>query len=232
MNHIFRDLIDEGHVVVYLDDILIFANNQKHHDELVWRVLQVLHENKLFLKPKKRSFGQQTLTYLGHIIGNGEIRMSPEKIKAVDEWPIPSNKTQLQSFLGFCNYYRRFIQGFSGIAQPLHALTGDTDWTWTDKEQQAFAKLKASICSEPVIAIYDPDAPIRVEVDSSDFANGGIISQLIDGHWQLIAFRSQSLNPAQRNYKIYDKELLAIIEALHEWRHYLLGHHFEIWTDH
>jgi hypothetical protein len=106
MNHIFRDLIDEGHVVVYLDDILIFADNRSHHDALVRRVLQILRENKLFLKPEKCSFGQQTLTYLGHIIGNGKIQMSPEKIKAVDEWPIPTNKMQLQSFLGFCNYYQ------------------------------------------------------------------------------------------------------------------------------
>ena len=232
MNHIFKDLIDDGHVVVYLDDILIFAETREHHDRLVRQVLQVLRDNKLFLKPEKCSFGQTTLSYLGNIIGNGEIRMSPNKVTAVSEWPVPQNKSQLQSFLGFCNYYRRFIRNFSGIARPLHVLTGNVDWTWSDKEQEAFEKLKTSICSEPVIAVYVQGAPIRVEVDSSDFANGGILSQEIDGVWRPIAFRSQSLSPTQQNYEIYDKELLAIVEALREWRHYLVGNHFEIWTDH
>ena len=158
--------------------------------------------------------------------------MSPEKVAAVADWPVPRNKTELQSFLGFCNYYRRFIRGFSGIAHPLHALTGNTEFRWEDEQQKAFEQLKESICSKPVVAIYDPEAPIRVEVDSSDFANGGIISQYINDHWRPIAFRSQSLSDTQRNYEIYDKELLAIISALRDWRHYLMGHDFEIWTDH
>ena len=154
--------------------------------------------------------------------------MSPDKVKAVAQWPVPKVKQELQSFLGFCNYYRRFIRTFSGIARPLHVLTGKVDWQWGDKEQQAFEHLKATICSEPVIAVYDPTAPTRIEVDSSDFANGGVLSQLIDNVWRPIAFRSQSLNAAQQNYEIYDKELLAIVEALREWRHYLIGLSFEI----
>ena len=158
--------------------------------------------------------------------------MSPDKVKTVAQWPVPKVKQELQSFLGFCNYYRRFIRNFSGIARPLYVLTGKVDWQWEDKEQQAFEHLKATICSEPVIAVYDPTAPTRIEVDSSDFANGGVLSQLIDNVWRPIAFRSQSLNVAQQNYEIYDKELLAIVEALREWRHYLIGLSFEIWTDH
>ena len=232
MNHIFKDMIDDGHVVVYLDDILIFAESREHHDQLVRQVLQILRDNKLFLKPEKCSFAQTTLSYLGSIIGNGEIKMSPEKVSAVRDWPVPQVIKQLQSFLGFCNYYRRFIRNFSGIAKPLHELTGNADWKWEQPQQDAFDQLKEAICSEPIIAVYSQGAPTRVETDSSDFANGGIISQQIDGVWKPIAFRSQSLNSAQRNYEVYDKELPAIVEALREWRHYLVGNHFEIWTDH
>ena len=160
--------------------------------------------------------------------------MDPKKIEAVRSWPVPKTLTQLQSFLGFCNYYRRFIRNFSKLARPLHDLTGNADWKWTDSQQEAFEALKEAICTEPVITVYVPGAPLRVETDSSDFANGSVLSQKIDDVWHPVAFRSQSLQEAQRNYEVYDKELLAIIEALREWRHYLIGTDtpFEIWTDH
>ena len=234
MNEIFKDLIDEGHVVVYLDDILIFAETRPEHDKVLRRVLETLRQHKLFLRAEKCSFAQPTLTYLGNIIGEGQIRMDPKKIEAVRSWPIPSTLRQLQSFLGFCNYYRRFIRDFSKIARPLHNLTGKAEWNWTEDQQAAFDKLKDAICQEPVITIYVPGSPLRVETDSSDFANGSILSQKIDDVWHPVAFRSKSLQEAQRNYEIYDKELLAIIEALREWRHYLIGTEipFEIWTDH
>ena len=234
MNEIFRDLVDDGHVVVYLDDILIFADNRAHHDELVRKVLQILRRNKLFLKPEKCSFAQSTVEYLGHIIGNGEVRMDERKVAAVREWPVPETLRQLQRFLGFCNYYRRFIEGFSKIAKPLHHLTGKVTWTWEAEQQAAFDKLKEMICTEPVLTVADYSKPFRIEADSSDFANGAILSQQVDGVWRPVAFRSQSLTEAERNYEIYDKELLAIMEALREWRQYLQGSQepVEIWTDH
>ena len=234
MNEIFKDLVDDGHVVVYLDDILIFAENRDHHDELVRQVLQILRRNKLFLKPEKCSFAQSTVEYLGHIIGNGEVRMDGRKVSAVRDWPVPENLRQLQRFLGFCNYYRRFIQGFSKIAKPLHHLTGKVPWTWEEDQQRAFDQLKEAICSEPILTIADYSKPFRVEADSSDFANGAILSQKVDNVWKPVAFRSQSLTDTERNYEIYDKELLAIMEALREWRHYLQGAQepVEIWTDH
>lgn len=137
MNEIFAELLDEGHVVVYLDDILIFAETREHHDTLLRRVLQILRTHKLFLREEKCSFAQPTLTYLGSIIGEGKIRMDPKKVEAVKAWPVPTTLRQLQSFLGFCNYYRRFIRNFSKIARPLHDITGKAEWKWDDAQQMA-----------------------------------------------------------------------------------------------
>lgn len=133
MNDIFRELIDGGHVVVYLDDILIFAETREHHDRLLRSVMEILRAHKLYLHLEKCAFAQSTVEYLGHIIGNGEVRMDPGKVAAVRDWPIPKNKKELQKFLGFCNYYRRFVVAYSEAARPLHRLMGKEDWVWTDE---------------------------------------------------------------------------------------------------
>ena len=153
MNEIFSDLIDGGQVVIYLDDILIFAETRAQHDDLVRRVLEVLRQHKLYLRPEKCSFAQPTVEYLGHIIGNGEVRMDPAKVAAVRDWPQPKTKKELQQFLGFCNYYRRFVVAYSEVARPLHRLTGKEEWKWTEEQTQAFEKLKARICEEAVVAV-------------------------------------------------------------------------------
>lgn len=137
-------------------------------------------------------------------------------------------------FFGFCNYYWRFVVAYSEAARPLHRLTGKEDWVWTDEQQKAFERLKGRICEDAVIAVPTMDDRFRVEADSLNFANGAILSQCINGKWRPVAFRSQSLSQAERNYEIYDKEMLAIMAAIEEWRPYLLGasQPFEIWTDH
>lgn len=124
MNEIFKELIDEGHVVIYMDDILIFTENLEQHRILVRKVLEILRRNKLYLKPEKCFFEQLSVEYLGLIIGDGLVRMDPAKVEAVKNWPTPKSKKEVQSFLGFCNFYRRFIKDFSAIAKPLTSLTG------------------------------------------------------------------------------------------------------------
>jgi RNase H-like domain found in reverse transcriptase/Reverse transcriptase (RNA-dependent DNA polymerase)/Integrase zinc binding domain len=234
MNHILRDLIGEGKVAVYLDDILIFTKDLAEHREIIRRVLQILRENKLSLKPQKCEFEREEMKYLGMIIGRGEVRMDPAKVTAVGKWPTPKNKKEVQQFLGFANYYRRFIRGFSGVARPLTALTGNSLWHWGSEQTEAFEELKRRICSEPVLMIPVDNAPYRLEVDSSDYASGAVLSQRVDDKWHPIAYMSKALNETQWNYEIYDKEMLAIMTALDEWRQYLLGasEKFEIWTDH
>ena len=163
--------------------------------------------------------------------------MDPVKIAGVQEWPAPTNKKEVQSFLGFTNFYHQFIKDFSEHAQPLFDLTwNDTKWHWGPNEQSAFDRLKQSITSAPVLISPDSTRPFWIEADSSDFATGAVLSQicLANGKWHPVTFFSKSLSPVERDYEIHDKEMLAIIQALQEWRHFVEGakHQFEIWTDH
>ena len=171
------------------------------------------------------------------IISQDSVKMDPVKVAGVMEWPIPSNRKEVQSFLGFTNFYRRFIQGFSHLARPLFDLTRkDTDWRWGAEEQSAFNSLKERITMAPILALPDNSRPFRIEADSSDFATGAVLSQQSpeDNKWHPVAFLSKSLSPVERNYEIHDKEMLAIVRALEEWRHFVEGaeHRCEIWTDH
>src|SRR6202034_1246488 len=144
---------------------------------------------------------------------------------------------EVQSFLGFVNFYRRFIKDFSQHARPLFDLTKkDVSWRWTEEEQSAFSSLKGAVTSAPILSSPDNSRPFRIEADSSDFATGAVLSQESseDDKWHPVAFLSKSLSPVERNYDIHDKEMLAIIRAMEEWRHFLEGaeHQFKVWTDH
>jgi len=143
----------------------------------------------------------------------------------------------VQSFLGFTNFYRRFIQGFSHLAHPLFDLTWkETEWRWGAEEQSAFNSLKEQITTARILALPDNSRPFWIEADSSDFATGAVLSQQSpeDNKWHPIAFLSKSLSLVEWNYEIHDKEMLAIVRALEEWRHFVEGaeHCCEIWTDH
>lgn len=237
MNDILGDLILEGHVIVYLDDILIFTNDLKEHRRITQLVLQRLRDNDLFAKPEKCFFEQSSIEYLGMIISQGHVKMDPAKLAGVLDWPAPKKVKQVQAFLGFANFYRRFIKDFAKFARPLTILTRkDQPWVWGSEQQEAFEGLKKAFTSAPILRIPDDVNPFRLETDASDFATGAVLSQLDpdDKLWHPVAFYSKSLNPAERNYEIYDKELLAIIRALEEYRQHLEGHpeRIEIWSDH
>ena len=168
-------------------------------------MLEALRKHKLYLRPEKCSFEKETVEYLGTIVGRGEVRMDPTKVDTVTGWPVPKCKRDVQSFLGFCNFYRRFIQGFSTIARPLTKLTGSVSWTWEGEQQRAFERLKEALVQYPILRIPIDDAPFRVECDSSDYANGAILSQFIDDKWHPVAYRSRTLSETERNYEIHDK---------------------------
>jgi len=230
MNDIFRDLIAKDIMVVYLDDILIFTRTEEEHAKAIRWVLQVLQEHKLFLRPEKCEFCKERIEYLGLVISENEVSMDLVKVAGVREWPTPENKTDIQAFLGFVNFYQRFIRDFSAKARPLFDLTrSEQAWTWSGRKQTA-------VTTALVLMFPQDSEPFRVEADSSDFATGAVLSQqsTTDGKWHSVAFYSKSLSSVERNYEIHDKEMLAIIHALEEWRHFLEGatHSVEIWTDH
>jgi transposase InsO family protein len=236
MNSIFSDLIDQDHLVVYLDDILLFHQNLDALHDLTHEVLRRLLKYDLYLKPEKCFFDKTSIEYLGVIISDGQVRMDPAKLAGITKWPRPATVKEIQSFLGFCNFYRRFIRDFSLLAHPLHLLTKkDTPFHWTDAQESAFRSLIHAFTTAPVLALPDPSQPFRVLTDASDYALGAILEQPdLLNRWHPVAFYSKSMLPAEQNYDIHDKELLAIIRALESFRHYLEGNPlpFEVWTDH
>ena len=237
MDAIFKDLISEGVVVVYLDDILIFTKTLEENWRVVQQVMELLQQHNLSLKPEKCEFEKTSVEYLGVVVSHNLVKMDPVKVAGVSEWLIPTTKKEIQSFLGFTNFYQRFIEGFSQIACPLFDLTkADSIFQWLTEEELAFDTLWEKIISTLILALPDNSRPYCVEADSSDFATGVVLSQQCpeDKKWHPIAFLSKSLSPVKRNYKIHNKEMLAIVRALEEWRHFLEGveHQFKIWMDH
>ena len=164
------------------------------------------------------------------------IKMEEEKVKGVLDWPTPKCVKDVQKFLGLANYYHRFIEGFASIARPLHdMIKKDQKWDWTERQEEAFRELKERFTKEPVLAASDLDKKMRMEVDALDYTTGGVLLvECEDKLWRLVAFLSKSLNEMERNYEIHNKEMLAIIRGLENWRHLLESTHFkfEIWTDH
>jgi len=174
--------------------------------------------------------------YLGMVIKEGQISMDPVKLGGIRDWPIPTTVKEVRSFLGFGNFYRRFIKGFSELAQPLNdLLKKDKKFGWTPNQQHAFETLKKRFTEEPVLMMPDHAKPFQIEVDASKYATGAILTQTdSNGDRHPCAFISKTMSPAQRNYDTGDRELLAIVRALEEWRHYIQGspHTTTIYSDH
>jgi transposase InsO family protein len=234
MNDIFRDLLDIK-VLVYLDDILIFSDDPAQHPDDVQQVLDRLIQHRLYAKAEKCEFSVTTTEFLGFIISPNGLAMAPSKISAIMDWPVPTKVRDIQSFLGFTNFYRRFIKGYSRSILPLtRLLKKDVKFSFGEDALEAFKALKAAFQSADILRHFDPSLETIIETDASDFAISAIISQYHDKILHPVAFMSRKMNSAELNYEIHDKELLAIIAAIKIWRHYLEGleHPFTILTDH
>jgi hypothetical protein len=228
MNDLLRPYLDKF-VIVYLDDILIYSKNEQEHEQHVRAVLDVLSKNKLYAKLSKCEFFQKEVTFLGCKFSARGKEMEPEKIKAILEWPIPRNASDVRSFLGLCGFYQMFIKNFGAIAATLSDLyKKDREWKWTENEQFAFEWLKQQFAAGDVLALPDPSLSYLVKCDASGFAIGAALEQ----NGRPIAFLSKKLNEHERKYPVHDQECLAIKCALRVWRHYLLGSRFTVYTDH
>jgi Reverse transcriptase (RNA-dependent DNA polymerase)/RNase H-like domain found in reverse transcriptase len=235
MNDSFHDMVDLF-VIVYLDDILIFSNSPDEHHNHVHRILQCLHERNLHAKISKCTFHMDTIEYLGFIITPAGIHMDPTKFDTVLNWPTPRSVKDVQLFLGFANFYHRFIASYSNIAHPLICLTKkDETFSWSDNTQHAFENLKSTFISVPVLCHFDPKLPIILETDASDYAIAAILSQVNENNEiHPVAFHSCSIQHTELNYDIHDKELLAVFDAFCAWHAYLEGaaHTISVVTDH
>ncbi|UTT89704.1 hypothetical protein NDA17_007024 [Ustilago hordei] len=237
INDIFRDIIGI-YVVVYLDDFLIFSDTEEAHVKHVTEVLTRLRSNRLFAKLSKCEFHTKTVEFLGYIIKPTGIEMDPEKVCTVKEWPMPESIHDIQRFLGFANFYQRFIAHFAHIAKPLTALVKPIErfkkFELPEEAQQAFHKLIQAFTSAGVLQHFDYHLPTRLETNASDFAIAGVLKQEHEGRWHPVAFYSRKMSSAEKNYEMHDKELLAVVACLTQWRHMLAGlpSQLVILTDH
>jgi hypothetical protein len=235
INHTLQEFLDDF-VSAYVDDILVFTDGtRRQHREHVRKVLQKLQDAGLQLDIDKCEFEVQSTKYLGFIIEAGKgIRMDPAKVEAIMDWKAPTSAKGVLGFLGFANFYRRFIRDFSRIAAPLYELVKkDTAFNWSSETDQAFQRLKQAFVQAPVLAQFDPDHETVLETDSSGYCSGGVLSQVKGDVLRPVAFFSKKHSPAECNYPIYDKELLAIIRCLEEWEAELKSvGQFTVLTDH
>ncbi|THG94351.1 hypothetical protein EW145_g8158 [Phellinidium pouzarii] len=200
MNDIFQIIITEEAILIYMDDILIFSDNLEDLCHKTNRVLNVLQENDLFLKPEKCIFKVQEVEFLGMIIRPDNIHMDPIKLAGIQQWPEPHTIKQLRSFLGFCNFYRRFIPNYSSIAYPLNELTCTNEpWKWNELWANAFATLKDLFSSQLALLIPDKTKPFILETDASKVASGAVLYQAnLNGDLQPYGFISEAFGPAQQ----------------------------------
>jgi len=235
MNHVLSDILDIG-VLAYMDDILVYAKTEEEHDQLVKEVLERLQRNGLVVSPEKCVWKTDEVEFLGYVIGRNGIRMDQAKVDAVLSWQQPTSLTETQSFLGFANFYQRFIKDYSRVARPLTELTKKTrKWTWNREAGKPFEELKSRFTTAPILAHLDPAKPVIIETDASNFAIGAVLSQRDDeNRLHLVAFHSRKFQPAEINYEIHDKELLAVVDAFKHWRHYCKGatHQIQVFSDH
>ena len=225
MNSIFADLLDIC-VLVYLNDILIYSDNSKDHERHVCEVLCRLRNNKLYACADKCSFHKDRVKYLGYILAPSGFTMDNNKVKVIQDWPEPQQVKDVQSFLGFTNFYRRFVHNHSDLTVPLTWLTRKgTPWSFSDSCRTSFETLKKAFITALVLAQWEPRDPLIVETDTPDYALGAILSTITpsDNQVHLVAFHSWTFTSTELNYDVHDKELLAIFEAFKCWRHYLEG---------
>ena len=237
MNHIFTDMISEKWLKIYMDDLGIhMKDNLELHHQQTCRVLSHLREHGLSLKISKYSFNTPTMEYLGMIIGQGLIRMDPAKLLAIRDWHPPSLVKGVHSSLGFASFYHKFIPNYSNIVAPIVLLTcKDHPWSWTEPQQKAFNSLHAIFSSASILCIPDVSHPFLLMTDASLLAAGAVLMQSdTSGDLHPCAYFSKTFSAVERNYDIYDQELLAVILALSEWKQYLqdTSHPISILTDH
>ena len=234
INNILREYLDQG-VLAYLDDILIYSKNMDEHVALVRKVLQKLKENQLAVAGHKSIFHASEFEFLGYMVNQEGLKMSERTVESITTWETPRNIQDIQRFLGFTNYYRRFIKNFSALCRPLTDSLKKTDkeFKWTELHQHRFNELKKAFTSAPILRHFDPSKEVIIETDASNFALGCILSQKHEGRLHPVAFHSRKMSPAERNYDIHDKEMLAIVDAFKVLRHYCHGAKtIPVYTDH
>ena len=231
MNIVLGDL---PFVEVYLDDITVHSTTLEQHIENLKVVFKRLKEANLKINAEKCSWCAKSIKVLGHIVSKDQVMMDPEKIAAIKEREPPKNLKQLQSFLGLCNYYRRFIKDFSKIAQPMFSLCiKNVKFEWSKECHESFDQLKSSLVSYPILRLADVSKDFKLYTDASGYAIGAILAQVDEKNQEyVVAYASRLMTKTEINYGITEKECLAVIYGIKQFRNYLYGTKFKVITDH
>ena len=228
LDHILKsckDCVDN-----YVDDLIVFSDDLKSHIDDLRRVLLKLKAAGFTLRGSKCFFGNTKAVHLGFEYSLMGVAPSPEKTKAVQDWPTPSCSKDVRSFLGLVNFFRRFIPHFADIAHPLTALTSkNAQFVWGDKQQAAFRALQQALLTPPLLDYPRRDDQFVLATDASDIGLGAVLST---NRGTVVEYASRTLNSAEVNYSTTEKECLAIVWAIHKFNHYLIGAHFLLETDH
>ena len=224
--------------LVYLDDVIVFGKTFQECLCNLEQIVERIHANGLKLNVKKCKLFQKSITYLGRIISPDGIKADPKKLDAVSKWEKPKTPKEVRSFLGFCSYYRDFIPGYSKVSYPMQILT---NWTpgrlkdpfpWGKEQDESFQKIKSLFTETPVLRYPTNEGHFILDTDASDFSMGAALSQIQDGVEVPLAFASNTLNKAQRNYCTTKRELLAVVVYTKKFKHFLWGTDFTLRTDH
>jgi hypothetical protein len=228
MNEVLKDFIGKF-FIVYLDDILIFSKTKGEHLRHLTSVMEKLQQEKLLINLKKSSFMKKELIYLGFVISSNELRMDLEKVRAIKEWPSPSNIFEVRSFHGLARFYRKFIRNFSGICAPMldTVKKKHKSFSWTEEAEKSFKVLKEKITEQSILVLPYFGKTFQVRCDASGLTIGAVVSQ--DN--RSVSYFSEKLNNTKKNYSTYDKEFYAVIQALKKWRHYLIPKEFVLYSD-
>ena len=226
--------------IIYLDDVIVFSKTPEEHIARLEAVFKKISDAGLKLKPSKCEFFKKRIHYLGHIVSNKGIETDPKKIEAIVNWPGPRTVHEVRKFLGFTNYYRKFVYKYAQIARPLNKLISGENAKkkhrkveWGTEQEQAFEKLKEACTKTPVLAYADYKKPFRLNTDASELGLGSVLyQQQEDGTFHVIAYASRSLSKTEKNYSAHKLGFLALKWAVTERFHeYLYGGNFEVYTD-
>jgi hypothetical protein len=202
MNEVLKDFIGKF-VIVYLDDILVFSKTKDKHLKHLAIVMKRLQQEKLLINMKKSSFMNTELIYLGFVISTNVLRMDPDKVEVIKNWPSPRNIFEVRSFHGLASFYQKFIRNFSGISAGMMDTVKKRykSFHWTEEAEKSFNLLKRKITEQPILVLPDFQKTFQVKCDSSRFAIGAVLSQ----EDRPIAYFSEKLNEAKEKYSTYDK---------------------------
>jgi hypothetical protein len=219
-------------VVVYLDDLIILGTSVDNILSILRKVFTRFSQNSLKFKPRKCTFFQKEVEFLGKLVSEKGVSIAPGKMDVLKSWPRPSNAKELQSFLGFMNYHRNHIRNFASVAECLYKRAIEKSFNWFDEHESAFRQLKEEAIRSPLLSHPTPDGTFILDVDASNKHIGGALYQKQNDELVPISFGSYTLLPAQRKYCTTRKELLSLVRFCRTYRHYLLGRPFLVRTDH